>query len=189
MKHAATRDQLMSAAERLVRTRGYSAISYADLSEAVGIRKASIHHHFPLKSDLGAALTLDYSNRFAAMLEEIDRDESDALARLQRYASIYEASVRDGMLCLCGMLVTEIHVLPEEVRTGVRRFFAQQLAWLTRVMAEGKARGELLIDCRPETAAERTLSVLEGAMLVAWGMSDPGVISRATTDLIATFKV
>lgn len=178
----------MSAAERLVRTRGYSAISYADLAEAVGIRKASIHHHFPGKADLGAALTSDYAERFEALLDEIDRDEADVLARIQRYASIYEASVRDGMLCLCGMLGTEIHVLPDAVRAGVRRFFAQQLTWLTRVLADGAARGELRLAGTPEDAAERTLSVLEGATLVAWGMGDAGVVARATADLMATLR-
>lgn len=188
MTYASTREQLMAAAERLIRTRGYSAISYADLAEAVGIRKASIHHHFPGKADLGAALAADYAARFAVLLDAIDRDEGNALARIRRYASIYEASVRDGMLCLCGMLVTEIHVLPEEVRAGVRRFFAQQLAWLTRVLAEGVARGELRLVGKPETAAERILSALEGATLLAWGMGDPAVVARSTADLIATLK-
>lgn len=178
----------MVTAERLVRTRGYSAISYADLAEAVGIRKASIHHHFPGKADLAAALTAAYMKRFAALQDRIDQSEPDALARIRQYASIYEAGIRDGMLCLCGMLVTEIHVLPQEVQAGVRRFFAQQLAWLARVLAEGVAQGELRPVRETETTAERILSALEGASLVAWGMGDPGVVARATTDLIATLK-
>lgn len=188
MTQGSTREHLMAAAERLVRTRGYSAVSYADLSEAVGIRKASIHHYFPGKADLGAALADDYTARFAALMEKIDRTEPDALARIRLYAAIYETSLREGMLCLCGMLATEMHVLPEEVRAAVRRFFAQQLTWLTRVLAEGAARGELRLVGKPETAAERTLALLEGAMLVAWGMGDPGVMARATADLIATLR-
>jgi TetR/AcrR family transcriptional regulator, transcriptional repressor for nem operon len=189
MTQATTRKQLMSAAERLVRTRGYSAVSYADLADEVGIRKASIHHHFPAKADLGAALTGDYIHRFSLLLDGIDRAETHALARIDQYASIYEASVKDGMLCLCGMLVTEIHVLPEEVRVGVRRFFAQQLTWLVRVLAEGAARGELKLVGKPETSAERILAVLQGATLVAWGMGEPGLVARARRDLSATLKI
>jgi TetR/AcrR family transcriptional repressor of nem operon len=188
MTSVTTRDKVLAAAERLVRTRGYSAVSYADLSEAVGIRKASIHHHFPGKADLGAALAADYAERFAAQLEKIDQSEANALARIASYAGLYEASVRDGMLCLCGILVTEIQVLPEEVRTWVRRFFAQQLTWLNRVLAEGAARGEVKLAGKPEVAAERVLAVLEGATLVAWGIGDPGVVARATSDLIATLR-
>lgn len=188
MVEANTRQQLLTAAERLVRTRGYSAISYADLAEEVGIRKASIHHHFPAKADLGAALVSGYADRFLHLLDEIDRKESHSVARLERYASIYEASVSDGMLCMCGMLVTEIQVLPDQVRSGVQRFFAEQLAWLTRVLAEGAKRGELVLHNKPEIVAERTLAALEGATLLAWGIGDPGVVARAIEDQIGSFK-
>ncbi len=51
-----TKELLLKEAEMLVRTRGFAAFSYADLSERVGIRKASIHHHFPTKEELGGAL-------------------------------------------------------------------------------------------------------------------------------------
>lgn len=188
MTQGSTRELLLATAERLVRTRGYSAISYADLADAVGIRKASIHHHFPGKADLGAALASDYTRRFAALLDRIDESEPRALERIEQYAAIYETSIEDGMLCLCGMLATEIRVLPEEVKAGVRRFFVQQLAWLTRVLAEGVARGELKLVGKPESTAERLLSSLQGATLVAWGMSDPSVVARASRELIATLR-
>jgi len=183
MTKGSTREQLLQAAERLVRSRGYSAISYADLAEAVGIRKASIHHHFPGKADLGVALTDEYVERFETLLATIAREEHGALGRIQRYGAVYEASLREGMLCLCGMLATEIQVLPDEVRSGIRRFFTQQIAWLTRVLDEGVARGELRLNGRTGPAAERIFAALQGATLVAWGMGDPSVVARATAAL------
>jgi len=42
-------------AEALIQSRGYSAFSYQDISDRLGIRKASIHYHFPSKTDLGVA--------------------------------------------------------------------------------------------------------------------------------------
>ena len=59
-----TKSALLAEAEVLIRTQGYAAFSYADLSERVGIRKASIHHHFPTKELLGAALIDAYLERF-----------------------------------------------------------------------------------------------------------------------------
>lgn len=59
-----TKSALLAEAETLVRTVGYTAFSYADLSERVGIRKASIHHHFPTKEALGNALIDSYLARF-----------------------------------------------------------------------------------------------------------------------------
>ena len=44
-----TKAALMNCAETQMRSKGYSAFSYADLAVEVGIRKASIHHHFPTK--------------------------------------------------------------------------------------------------------------------------------------------
>lgn len=59
-----TRQQLLDSASALVRRQGYGAVSYADLADAVGIKPASIHHHFPAKDDLGAALVEAYSLDF-----------------------------------------------------------------------------------------------------------------------------
>ena len=48
-----TRERLLSEAEHLMREKGYSAFSYADLSKIVGITKASINHHFPTNDIVG----------------------------------------------------------------------------------------------------------------------------------------
>src|SRR5689334_9607965 len=42
-----TKTAIMDAAQELIQRGGANAMSYQDISEAVGIRKASIHHHFP----------------------------------------------------------------------------------------------------------------------------------------------
>lgn len=51
-----TRTALLQSAERAARQRGYDGFSYADLAGDVGLRKASIHHHFPTKATLALAL-------------------------------------------------------------------------------------------------------------------------------------
>ncbi|WP_457154700.1 TetR/AcrR family transcriptional regulator, partial [Mesorhizobium sp. P5_C1] len=47
-----TSDQILSSARNFIVSGGYNGFSYADIAEVVGIRKASIHHHFPSKVDL-----------------------------------------------------------------------------------------------------------------------------------------
>src|SRR5258707_7828696 len=51
-----TAERILKVAEALMIERGYSAFSYADISEAVEIKKPSIHHHFPTKAGLAAAV-------------------------------------------------------------------------------------------------------------------------------------
>lgn len=188
MNTPSTKEALLSAAEQLIRGRGYSAFSYADLAQTVGIRKASIHHHFPAKSDLGAALVGLYRDRFAELLSKIDREEDDAMAKLSRYAAIYELSVRQGMLCLCGMLSTEMNVLPDDIRDGVKQFLSEQLRWLAVTVKAGAKNDQIAPRGKPERIAEHVLSTLQGASLVAWGIGDQRVVARASHDLLASLK-
>src|SRR6185369_16920377 len=51
-----TAAQILDAAETLIQTRSYSAFSYQDIADELGIRKASIHYHFATKADLGVAV-------------------------------------------------------------------------------------------------------------------------------------
>ena len=51
-----TREQIIQLADSLIREKGYNAFSFYDISKSVGIKTASIHYHFPAKSDLGIAV-------------------------------------------------------------------------------------------------------------------------------------
>jgi TetR/AcrR family transcriptional regulator, transcriptional repressor for nem operon len=179
-----TREALLRASEHLVRTRGYSAFSYADLADAVGIRKASIHHHFPAKADLGCALVSDYIARFERVCASIDGTSQSSPNKLKAYGTVYAESIKGGLLCLCGMLATELTVLPDEVADCVRAFFAAQLKWLRSTIAVGQKRGEFNLQRTARQASETTLSALQGAMLLAWATREPKLVSRATDDIL-----
>ena len=55
-----TADDILQCARSLIIAGGYNGFSYADIAEVVGIRKASIHHHFPTKADLVRILAARY---------------------------------------------------------------------------------------------------------------------------------
>lgn len=179
-----TRDALLQAAERLVRSRGYSAFSYADLADEVGITKASIHHHFPTKADLGNALVDNYTGQVRELLASIESAEPTSLARLRAYGTIYVSSVRQGSLCLCGILSAEAVVLPRPLQDRLRVFFRDQISWLERVLAGGLAKDELQLPHSPLRSAEHLLSTLQGSSLVGWAMRDHKIISRAIDDAL-----
>src|SRR5947209_18275602 len=71
-----TAEQILDLAETLIQTRGYSAFSYQDIAASLGIRKASIHYHFPSKTDLGGGVVDRYIDRFATALSAIAEDQS-----------------------------------------------------------------------------------------------------------------
>ena len=56
MKSVDTKTRILDVAQDLIQRLGVNGMSYKDISEVVGIRKASIHSHFPKKDDLFISL-------------------------------------------------------------------------------------------------------------------------------------
>src|SRR4029453_7843308 len=79
-----TADRILDAAEKLVQVRGFNAFSYAAVSKAGGIQKASLHHHFATKTDLGVALVERYRRVFLEALAAIEADTEGSIERLER---------------------------------------------------------------------------------------------------------
>jgi TetR/AcrR family transcriptional regulator, transcriptional repressor for nem operon len=170
-----TADRVLDIAEALVQTRGFNAFSYADIARAVGIRKASLHHHFATKADLGMALVTRYRSAFLAALESIEAGSDQAPERLEHYTALYGGVLRKGRMCMCGMLAADVATLPKPMRRSIADFFAENERWLARVLAEGKKRGQIEFEGTPASMAAFFVSSLEGAMLVsrAGGESNP----------------
>lgn len=183
-----TREQLLKETEALLRTRGYAAFSYADLAEKVGIRKASIHHHFPTKEALGVALIDSYLVDFRAALEAILERETTAEGRLSRYADFFVSSMEGGMMPLCGALSAEAYVLPESLQARVKGFFELHLDWLQGVIRDGQNARELKGELEPKATATLILSTLEGASLVAWALKDPSAIAPAISAVLRNIE-
>lgn len=174
-----TRSALLSEAELLVRTKGYAAFSYADLSDRIGIRKASIHHHFPTKEILGNVLIDTYLERFTAELDALAAKRTDAKAKLLTYGGFFAGSLRDGLMPLCGALAADVAYLPASMQERVKKFFEIHADWLEAVLRDGVARHDLDLQTTPRKSALLLLSTLQGASIVAWALKDPSVVKPA----------
>ena len=181
-----TASQILDVAERLVQIRGFNGFSYADIASELGISKASLHYHFAGKAELGQALVARYAARFAEALEAIDERGDDAVAKLEAYASIYAEVLRNGRMCLCGMLAAEYDTLPKPMRKAIIGFFDDSEAWLTDVLEQGKEEGSLSLDGRARDGAQTIVSGLEGALLVARPYGDVDRFQAAATRLLAS---
>lgn len=162
----ATRTQLLTAAEVLIRQRGYAGFSYADLADAVGLRKASIHHHFPSKTDLAVALLAAYDARYDEALAAIEQASTDGLVRLRAYADLYCLGIEKGLGCLCAAFAAELAVIPERLRTDLTRFFNKHIAWVERVLVQGQANGSVRNEVKARAFARLLIAALEGALMM-----------------------
>lgn len=179
-----TRDALIKTAENLMRTRGYTAFSYADLSEAVGIRKASIHHHFPAKEDLGAAIVEEYIERVRAEFGRIELQHEHVIGRLEAFLQIFRSSSDGGLLPLCGALAAEMSALPLSLQQLTRQFFAMQLDWLTKTLAHGITLKEIPEGSGAKHKAFILLSILEGSCFINWATNDKDPLSPSVIRLV-----
>jgi TetR/AcrR family transcriptional regulator, transcriptional repressor for nem operon len=162
-----TRTRILDVAERLVQVRGFNGFSYADVAAELAITKAGLHHHFPSKAGLGEALIARYAERFAQALVAIDADAVAAPSKLDAYAGLYADVLREGRMCLCGMLAAEYETLPTSIRGAVVGFLDDNEAWLERVLEQGRSDGSLRFSGSARNTARSILSGLEGAMLLA----------------------
>src|SRR5665811_2214245 len=118
-----TRTRILDVAERLVQTHGFNGFSYADVASELKISKASLHYHFASKAELGDALIGRYVSRSGDALAAIDSRDVDAITKLEAYANVYADVLRDGRMCLCGMLAAEYDTLPTPMRDAIIGYF------------------------------------------------------------------
>ncbi len=176
-----TREALLQSAEQLARSRGFDAFSYADLSKEVGIRKASIHHHFPAKADLALALITDYRKRFAEVLERIARDAPDASARLAGYLDAYRAALKGGSaVCLCVAFSVGRESFSDKVLAELNAFHQGGLRWLRDTFELGANDRSIDSVGDPRVEAAAALALVEGAQLVARAARDVARYDAAT---------
>jgi TetR/AcrR family transcriptional repressor of nem operon len=167
-----TATKILDSAERLVQTRGFNAFSYADIASELGLRKASIHHHFPSKADLGTRLLARYEAAFLRALSDIDASGGSGARRLKKYVDIYVGVLRAGRMCLCGMLAADFETLPRGLREAVKVFFIKNEMWLAKLLEDGRADGSLAFEGSAVEKARALVSSLEGGMLVARSFGD-----------------
>ena len=96
-----TSDQILASARNFIVTGGYNGFSYADIAGEVGIRKASIHHHFPSKVDLVRTVVAQHRERTEASMADLESKVSDPLALLQTYAGFWAKCIEDASMPFC----------------------------------------------------------------------------------------
>ena len=163
-----SREKIMSAARTMVQAHGYGGLNFRDLAEAVGIKAASIYHHFPSKADLAAAVARRYWEDSAAELEIISSAE-DACSSLRSYPRTFRRALQNNnRMCLSSFMSTEYDDLPAQVMKEVHTFADVNISWLERNLA-------VALNLQPEQCSARAQAIfaaISGAQLIARGRAD-----------------
>jgi TetR/AcrR family transcriptional repressor of nem operon len=181
---APMRERILDLAEEMLLSRGYDGFSYQDIAEAVGIRKASIHHHFAAKEDLARAIVERARIRLAEIRGAVTEDGPRVRRLLDGYFRFFERLAEQGnKLCLGGRLAADQAVLPDAVRAPHRAFLADNEAWLNALARAGQKTGIFKRDQAPADQALMVRASVQGAVQLAVAQGDAEPYRRVVRQL------
>lgn len=196
-----TRLSILRAARELIQTRSYLGLSFQELADRVGIRKASLYHHFASKEALGVAV-----------LERSIRQFDDWVAHMggtpQSQLSAYIAMFRDVLgagirVCPGGAMVPSWDSIEPGLQHAVQRIRQRQIDWLTVVLAQIAAEGKAsskpakTVKVQPLTAdlaspaqtAAQIFALCQGALLSARMTGRPADFDDAVAPLMRQLQL
>ena len=191
MNHRPKKDTklaILDATEELMLTRGYNAFSYRDIAEVVGIRKASIHHHFASKEILGTAFVDRYYARFQVWREHVadlpvDRKLTCLLEMFKHVSDNAEK------ICPMGMLTAEYPTLPKSLQDALCNLLGEMDMWLVEVLARGQADNILKSEPPAPVLAKLIFNAMSASMKMARVFHDLNQMEEVFNALMAMIRV
>jgi TetR/AcrR family transcriptional repressor of nem operon len=185
MQSSSKKTEILDFAQEIIQKRGYNGFSYADISAAVGIRKASIHHHFSSKEVLAIAVVRRYKENFNSYLGKIASKGKNLQDKIHQYAKLYEAVLREDKLCLCGILASDMETLPDILKKEVQSFFADNVAWLSKMLSQHYSS---LSKKRLHDISWQIISSLQGAVIMAKMSGKPELLTSISKELLVQLE-
>lgn len=183
-----TKTNILDVAEDLIRRVGVNAMSYKHISDAVGIRKASIHYHYPQKRDMVDALLcrceMTYGGRFQAIVGQV----CSAPEKLRLIAGVFADGLRNDKLCLVGMISSDMHTLGDTSRGILEKTLQGMVDNFSIAFRQGRDEGSLVFVGTEEVAAYAFFSFLVGAQIAARVKGGVEAFGEATEMMIRSWE-
>ena len=162
-----TREKIMELGETLIRTKGFNAFSYQDISSELGIKNAAIHYYFPSKESLGTSIVRTNIQRFEEMIENMHSRGFDEWQQLETFIKIYIKSHREQKLCIVGSLGPDFNTLNDTTKSELVRMTELILKWLSDTLAKGREKKLFAFTEDPQNRAMVIFSSLVASLQLA----------------------
>ena len=140
-----TPERILEAAEDVLRRFGPAKATVVDVARALGVSHGSVYRHFASKAALRDAVTARWLERIATPLDAVADADAPATDRLHRWLrGLIDA--KRGRATEDPELFATYMALVEESGAAVAQHVDHLAAQLTRIVADGVARGELAAD-------------------------------------------
>jgi TetR/AcrR family transcriptional regulator, transcriptional repressor for nem operon len=187
-KGAATRDQILNAATRLIHLRGYHSTSLDDVLRESGVGKGNFYYYFKSKESLGYAIIDRVVQGFLERsLEPAFADSvADPVEQIHAFLDrIVESHRRRNCVggCPLGNLASELSDVHEGFRQRLAEIFEHWRVKLAAALERGRASGRLAAALDVAGAAGFVVASLEGAILMAKVTKDIAVMEKSVAEL------
>jgi AcrR family transcriptional regulator len=138
-KRSRRRDEILHAALRAFRDRGYHATTLDDIAEHLGVRKTALYHYFPDKQ----SILFECHRESLAELDRIMREAEELDSASEKLAHVVREHVRVMTDTLEGSpLAFEVTSLSPEQRAPLIAGRDRYERWLREVIDEAMQNGE-----------------------------------------------
>lgn len=157
--------QILALSADLLREKGFNGFSYQDLAKAMGINKASVHHHFPQKVDLGLALC-DWTYHWLKQgFDHFDSHNESASERLNHYlATAARHTFQEQKICPISALNSELVRLPEAMQRRLAELAQFELSWIEQSIAAAQQAGDIKPLATAKDMAQLFIHSCKGAL-------------------------
>jgi AcrR family transcriptional regulator len=169
-----SRSEVIERLLAVMRREGYDGASLSTLSQATGLGRSSLYHHFPDGKDQMVAAVLGHLEQVmeAHVLAPLQGDGT-AAARLRRMCAAVNAFYAGGReSCLLAALGVGAAAKPFHPR--IRRILERWIAAIAATLRDGG-----VTRTAARTRAEDAVARIEGALVLAHGLGDRSAFSRA----------
>lgn len=179
-----TRTKILDVAEELIQSVGVNAMSYKHISDAVGIRKASIHHHFSKKDDLVNELLNRCQSSYGANYTSIVEGQGTAPEKLRGLAQVFKDGLGHEKLCLVGSISTDKNTLQDSSCRILEETIEKTVGIFSNVFEQGREEESLTFEGTSSDAAFAFLTFLVGTQIVARAHGGEEMFEKASEVIV-----
>ncbi|MCG6169454.1 TetR/AcrR family transcriptional regulator [Leptospira sp. FAT2] len=161
-----TKEKIVTLARHYFQSVGFQSFSFQNIADDLGIRKASIHYHYPSKEELGLEVLEVYYKNFEEYTQTLK--ERPPRVRLFGLFKLYEGYTgENGKICPFGVVGTEYHVLSPAIREKTLVLHNQHRDFLIQTLHDGMKEGSFILPLNVKETADLFMSAIQGSMQIS----------------------
>lgn len=187
MKPGTTRERLLDEGRLLVQRKSYTGFAFDELADRVGIRKASIYHHFADKETFGIEVLRLACTEIAEFLDSLLG--RSGWQQLSTYVETVGMAIGAGDRVCPGLAMTaNWGAIPDSVKAGVQALADVHLGGLLAMLKRGKADGSIKYKASPSLQAQMIFSSMQGALVLAQTRSEAEIYREIMKQVLADLR-